>query len=313
MHTDGQRVLDEVEADLHQAGERSGPEFPVSAMSREMAGVLDTLIRSCPALREPTAACLDMGTGSGVHAFVSLAAGVPSVLGIDLCDRALAHTRERATRLVHRGVLPVDAKTRFQLRAGDVHEPSNPEEQRFRLMTFNPPGFLKASSPIDDDDPLDRGVYEDSVWSPDVGDPHRSMTMRYLSSWAKPLLEIGGYLVITWPLIQKRLAYATGHSDLRIPSHPLDVISSLSGWNIAPADAVRQPATTLLSNLAPITGYGLGASFATAMHGPEVSSLIAHDLLDWANYRFRFGVLVLQRTDVGTLALVPVPSSAGVA
>lgn len=313
MHTDGQRVLEEVEADLHQSGERSGPEFPVSVMSREMAGVLDTLIRRCPALRDPTAICLDMGTGSGVHAFVSLAAGVPSVVGIDACDSALAHTHERAKRLVDRGVLPVDTTTRFQLQAGDVHEPSSAETRRFRLMTFNPPGFLKASSPIDDDDPLDRGVYEDNASSPHAADPQRSMAMRYLSSWAKALLEIGGYLVITWPLIQRRLAYATGHSDLSIPSHPLEVISSGSGWNIAPIDAVRQPSTTLFTNFAPITGYGLGASFATAMHGPTVSPLIAHDLIDWANYRFRFGVLVLQRMDSNTLSLVPVHSGAGVA
>jgi hypothetical protein len=68
MHTDGQRVLDEVEADLHRGGERSAPEFAVFAMSGKMAGVLDTLIRRCPALRDPNASCLEMSVGIGPHA-----------------------------------------------------------------------------------------------------------------------------------------------------------------------------------------------------------------------------------------------------
>jgi Ribosomal protein L11 methyltransferase (PrmA) len=280
-----------VEAGLYRGGERSAPEFPVSAMSRKMAGVLDALIRGCPALRDPNATCLDMGTGSGVHAFVSLRAGVPLVVGIDASKKALAHTEKRATRLIEHGVLPVNVRARLQLQVGDVQVMNRSEERRYRLMTFNPPGFLKPSVPIDDDDPLDRGVYEDCANSPHVADPHRSMAMRYLSSWAKAFLEIGGYLVITWPLIQRRLAYVAGHSNLGVPSHPLEVIASVSGWNIAPIDAVRQPSVTLFNNFAPITGYGLGASFATAMHGPAVAPFIAHDLIDWANYRFRFADL----------------------
>ncbi|MEA2906295.1 MAG: hypothetical protein QOI12_3682 [Alphaproteobacteria bacterium] len=266
-------------------------EFPITVMSETLALALHRLLLNPPSR---FARAVDVGTGTGIHAAIMVACGVPKVLAVDLSCEALEGARSRFDRLnvAHSLVCAECAPPTF--RAIGVDDLAL-EEDAFDLSLTNPPSFFQ---PPEFNGlgltPVEYGVY-DGVRA-DPSDPKRAFLYRYLKLVDERLAP-GGVTLCTWPGLERRLVH-----DLTSPDHPIvhptALLEQWFGWEIGgpPASDWRG----FYNCEAHISHYGLGERFLESLsrdlnRGGYYSDLVRPPIGRAPTLLFRFGVLALRR------------------
>jgi hypothetical protein len=260
---------------------------------------------------------LDVGTGTGIHAFVLNEKGF-SVLAIDCNGLATASAYEHGVtagvecRRVDDGKLPGSLASNETVRNSEVVFAAISLQElasqvgkgvKFSPIVFNPPGFFWVED-IDHSWPAATGVYAGPV---SCGlDRRASLLYKFFERIVFPLLSSGGDVICTWPGLKRRVVEldpkATERGEVK---HPADLLQSwFQGVTVRCAD--RRP-DSFYRHIAVIdSDYGLGDSFwrnlEYGLRDPRCYSRLV-TAADWrmgGRTTFRYGLLHLRRLDSGT-------------
>lgn len=278
-------------------------EFPISKMSMSLASAIAALDRSG---RRRLA--LDVGTGTGVHAFITHNLKFQTVLAIDRNGKAIDHALRRAETFgissstvnssqLHTAVPSSPHSLLFSVCAQEQIAASLQMPGSFDLISFNPPGFFHAED-AQLESPLASGVY--SSVDTDCRVVAHSPIYRFFEDVVLPLLAPGGDVVMTWPALEKRVVELEGASGSRECSHPITHLQRWFGLDIV---SDQPDAAEFYRETSSISGdYGLGSTFkdrflADLAKSECYSSLVhASDSDLGGSPSFRFGILHLRRS-----------------
>lgn len=286
---DNNAIMSWIEQDI-ETGDPRRREFPVTTMSRALSTAIEFIVNS---LNMPVheMKAIDVGTGSGVHAFLLATLGFNSVYGLDRSVQAISYANERAARLKNEccnfnGNLP-------QFIHGCIETIANTTELpgQFDLMVMNPPAFYTLG-PINIATPIDSGLFTG------IHPTHTSNTDNPLNAFFDAVsqrLTLGGIAIATWPGVQTRQVTDGGDCDL----HPAQILTRRFAWNIDQA-----------SSLAANDFYRYRSKMAYSYYSSNDFRSETHDFIRDGYYHpsvktsdpdyqhhptFPFGILALQR------------------
>jgi SAM-dependent methyltransferase len=288
--------------------EASGREFPVSTMSKTLAHVIDQL--AAPAEGEPTYA-LDVGTGTGIHAFILYGKGFP-VVATDCNEEAVQLAYRHASKAgiqcqkVDQGKLAAAVKSSRKFPREIVFATVPLQDLanqvgtgiKFSPITFNPPGFFFLEN-TDRSSPVAVGVYASPVSQ--ALDRGASLLFQFFDQVVFPLLKPGGDVICTWPGLERRVVELSPAVEIRgNVEHPADLLEHwFEDVRVTCEDKRTDPFYRRLASIE--FDYGLGDSFwrnlEEGLRDPRCYSRLvtAADGRMGGRTTFRFGVLHLRR------------------
>ena len=264
---DIERLFGEFDADLSRV---DGDEFPRSTFGTHLALALDQTLSNVAFAADDV--CLDMGCGSGLQALTMLNSGAPRVAAFDINERAVELVSARFDRLV--------PGANVEIAVVDVA--SAPRVPRpYRVMAFNPPGFVKPS-------PRTSALMDQALFARSVDDLPRPLLTEFLEKWVAPQLVVGGIVAFTW---------ATFVRVVGQPPTPSGVIELVEQALTAEVSGARDGRMKAIR--APLAGYPGYDVF------DGLSEETVHlEKIDFENSTFEFYVVVLERTSADTYSWV---------
>lgn len=280
-------LLSWIKADIENC-ECGVHEFPVTTMTCALWSGIKLIAQM---LDHPRVA-LDVGSGSGVHSFLLASLGVKKVYGLERCELAVSHAKDRANRFQEYSpgnwTLP-----RFILGCVEAVPSSNELPDQFDIMTMNPPAFF-SSTELNISSPLDSGLYTSSQPTNDNPNPANPINDFFKLAVSQRLAP-GGIAICTWPGIQTR--QVTDGEDNAL--HPAKILMRRFNWKINGADVVSAKdfyryRSKLTYNDLSLNEFRLDTNFfiEEGKYHPYVKR---HDTEYQHEPTFTFGVLAIRR------------------
>ena len=276
-------------ADDVQATGPKTPEFPLTKSSRAVAEAI--WCAGEPPVDSGSAA-VDVGTGTGVHAFFMALRGYSRVVAVDVCPMAVECARARWERIRPRlessGAV---GDIEFQVRSVD----GLPVVREAALMTFNPPAYYDFEG-IPVRSPLESAVYVDDDWE-SAYRVETSAVYRFFAWQVLPALSPGGHAVCSWFGTERRLGSSAMPVEAEPPFHPIRLLAEWFGLDI---DGVVPSGSAFFNRAAALSGdYGLGPAFWDNLARAEAAGLLHPHLFSPRRGLmapgFKFGVLHVVR------------------
>ena len=294
-----EKICQSVEEDIKNEKSRGDDikEFPLTAMSR---GVSEAIWRVDYAPVMPiddAGRALDVGTGSGIHAFVMSKKGFSHVTAIDVNEKAIKLAHARAERLGFSASLATPThggnEPQILFMSSDLERIATLSAESYALIAFNPPAYYPIAS-VDFTSPVTRGVYVDGCEKYD--DHKQSHLYRFFKHVVLKLVADGGHVICSWPGLERRVV--EGNPDAIKPGSPVLPTILLRKWlNFEFVNDYRD-LDQFYNQTATIRDYGLGRTFLrnllTSIERGYYSRLLCPvDRQQHGDATFRFGILHL--------------------
>lgn len=159
-----EKICLSVEEDIKKFRGNDIKEFPLTAMSRAVSEAIWRVDHAPVMPTDDAGRALDVGTGSGIHAFVMSKKGFPQVTAIDVNEKAIKLAYARAQRLHFSASLATSIRggpePQILFMSSDLEGIAKLRPDPYALIAFNPPAYYPIAS-VDFASPVTRGVYVD--------------------------------------------------------------------------------------------------------------------------------------------------------